>query len=74
MKLRVGTKVKILTGKDRGKEGSIERVMAKTERVVVTGLNLAKRHLKPSKQHPAGGIVETAMPIHQSNVKPIEDK
>lgn len=73
MKLRKGMTVAVLVGKDRGKKGTVERVLSKTQEVVVSGVNMAKRHVKPNRQYPSGGIVEVAMPLHQSKVKPTEE-
>ena len=73
MKLRKGDTVTILAGKDRGKEGIVERVLARDEKVVVAGVNIMKRHSKPSRKYPSGGIVEIAYPIHQSNIKVVSD-
>jgi large subunit ribosomal protein L24 len=64
--------VLILSGKDRGKRGTVERILAKTEQVVVGGVNIMKKHAKPSKKYPSGGIIEIAYPIHQSKVKIVD--
>jgi len=71
MKLKKGDIVKIITGKDRGKEGKVISVMAKNERVIVEGVNIAKRHVKPNKKIQKGGIIDKEMPLHISNVKVI---
>lgn len=71
MKVRVGDNVKIITGKDKGKEGKIIRTFKKEDKVLVEGLNMIKRHHKPSQQNEQGGIVEREAPIHVSNVKVI---
>jgi len=68
MNIRTGDIVVILTGKDRGKKGKVVRVLPRQERVVVEGANIAKKHLKPTPQHPHGGIVEVPLPLHVSNV------
>ncbi len=72
MEIRRGTTVVITAGKDRGKQGQIERVIAGKQKVVVSGLNMIKRHVKPSQKFPSGGIIETAAPIHQSNLKIVD--
>lgn len=74
MKLLKNIKVQILAGKDKGKTGVVERVLRAESKLVVVGINMVKKHLKPSKQHPSGGIIELSMPIHQSNVKIIDDE
>lgn len=66
-----GDQVVIQTGKDRGKRGTVIRVLPAENRAVVEGLNLVKKHLKPTPKHPHGGIVELAAPIHASNLLPI---
>ena len=72
MKLKVGDKVKIISGKEKGKEGMIARTLKKENRVVVEGINLIKRHTKPSGEDQTGGIIEREAPLHVSNVKLIE--
>ena len=69
MKVKVGDKVKVLTGKDKGKEGRVIVTLKKKDRVVVEGINLVKKHLKPGRANENGGIVETENSIHVSNVK-----
>lgn len=71
MKVKVGDKVKVLTGKDKGKEGKVIVTLKNKDRVVVEGINIVKRHLKPGKTKETGGILETENPIHVSNVKVI---
>ena len=60
--------VKVLAGKDRGKQGKVIRVLPQRERVIVEGVNLAKRHVKARARNQKGGIVDKEMPIHISNV------
>ena len=67
MTIKKGDSVIIIAGKDKGKTGPIERVLA-TGRVAVTGLNIRKSHLKPSRTNPRGGIIEFAGPMSRSNV------
>ena len=74
MKVRVGDKVKILAGKDRGKEGKVLVTLKKKDKVVVEGVNIVKKHMKPSQQNETGGILSVEAPIHVSNVKVIEGK
>lgn len=73
MKIKTGDKVKILTGKDRGKEGSIIQVFPEVERVVVEGINMMTRHLRKRANQP-GQKIQFASPIHISNVKLISPK
>lgn len=74
MKVKVGDKVKILAGKDKGKEGTVTVTLKKKDKVVVSGINMVKKHMKPNHQNETGGILETEAPIHVSNVKVIEDE
>ena len=69
MKVKVGDNVKVLTGKDKGKEGQVLYTLRKKDRVVVEGVNIVKKHMKPSRMNETGGIVEVEHPIHVSNVK-----
>ncbi len=72
-KIRKGDRVIVRTGRDEGKTGEILRVLVKRERVVVQGVNMVKRHTRPS-QASAGGIVEKEASIHISNVAHIDPK
>lgn len=72
-RLKKGDKVKVITGKDKGKQGEIIRVIRESDRVVVAGINLVKRHTKPSAQS-TGGVVEKELSIHISNVSAIDPK
>ena len=74
MKVKVGDKVKVLTGKDKGKEGRVIVTLKKKDRVVVEGINLVKKHLKPGRANENGGIVETENSIHVSNLKVITEE
>ncbi|RKQ32335.1 50S ribosomal protein L24 [Oceanobacillus halophilus] len=74
MHVKKGDKVKVLSGKDRGKEGVILEAYPKKERVLVEGVNMIKKHAKPSQENPQGGILNIEAPIHVSNVLPIDPK
>ena len=74
MKVKVGDQVKIIAGKDKGKEGKIIKTLRKEDRVVVEGINIVKKHLKPRYTNETGSIQETEAPIDVSNVKKVEDK
>lgn len=74
MKVKVGDKVKILAGKDKGKEGRVLVTLKKKDRVVVEGINIVKKHLKPGRTNETGGILETENPIHVSNVKVVTEE
>ena len=66
-KIKKGDTVIVLAGKDRTREGEVVKVMPKDDKVIVSGINMIKRHTRPS-QTAAGGIVEREAPIHVSNV------
>ncbi len=68
MRLREGDKVKVIAGKDAGKEARVVRVMPKTNKLIVEGVNTAKKHQAPRGQTMQGGIIDKDMPIHSSNV------
>lgn len=68
MKLRAGDTVVVVTGKDAGKESRIASVFPKENKVLVEGVNTAKRHTKPTGQTMQGGIIDKDMPIDASNV------
>lgn len=66
--LRKGDKVKVIAGKDKGKEGKVLRVVPETGRAVVEGVQMLKKHARPSQKNPQGGIVEMEGTIHLSNL------
>lgn|SRR5690554_6676723 len=74
MHVKKGDKVQVLSGKDKGKQGVILEAYPKKERVLVEGVNIVKKHQKPSQDNPQGGILEQEAPIHVSNVLPIDPK
>ncbi|WP_410499345.1 50S ribosomal protein L24 [Chitinibacter sp. S2-10] len=68
-KIRKGDEVVVLTGKDKGKRGTVVRALPASDRVVVEGVNVVKKHQKPNPMRGVqGGIVELTMPVHVSNV------
>ncbi|MBM6841142.1 50S ribosomal protein L24 [[Clostridium] spiroforme] len=68
MKIRVGDTVEVIAGKDKGKTGEVLQVLAKEDKVIVEGVNMVTKHVKPSQADPEGGIVNKEAPIHVSNV------
>jgi large subunit ribosomal protein L24 len=68
VKLRKGDTVRVMTGKDKGKEGVVDRVLPKEDKVIVTGVNTAARHQRARRANQQGGIIDRDMPIHVSNV------
>ena len=67
--VKKGDEVIVLAGKEKGKRGKIIAVMPKTQRVIVEGVQMIKRHTRKSQQHPNGAIIEREGTIHLSNVK-----
>ena len=67
IKLKKGDNVLVITGKDKGKSGSILSIVPKNNRAIVKGVNMVKKHQKPSKQS-GGGIIEKELSIHLSNL------
>ncbi len=72
-KIRKGDRVVVLSGRSKGKRGDVLKVLPKEDRAVVQGVNLVKRHTKPT-QRAAGGIVEQEAPIHLSNLAHIDPR
>jgi large subunit ribosomal protein L24 len=68
MKIKKGDKIKMTVGKDKGKSGVVEKVYKNSNKVLVTGMNLYKRHVKKNEKMPQGGIVEIARPINISKL------
>ena len=73
-KIKKGDRVVLLAGKDKGKQGSVLRVLPKEERVVVEGLNMVQRHTRPTQSDPQGGIKHKEAPLHVSNVALVDPK
>ena len=67
-RLKKDDKVKILTGKDKGKIGKVLKVVKKTNRVIIENINVVKVHQRPTQANPQGGIVDKNMPLHISNL------
>lgn len=74
MHVKKGDKVMVISGKDKGKTGNILAAFPKQDRVLVEGVNIVKKHAKPSQLNPQGGILSQEAPIHVSNVMPIDPK
>ena len=68
MNLKKGDKVIVIAGRDKGKSGVIQKVIPESNRVVVEGINVRKKHQKPTQANPEGSIVEVYAPIDASNV------
>jgi large subunit ribosomal protein L24 len=74
MHIKKDDKVIVLTGKDKGKTGTVTKSIPQDNKVVVSGVNILKVHQKPRKSGEKGQIIDKTMPIHVSNVKKIEKK
>jgi len=72
-KIRKGDRVMVIAGRDKGKVGEVLKVMPKENRAIVRGVNVVKRHQRPTADQP-GGIVEKEAPIHMSNLAHIDPK
>jgi large subunit ribosomal protein L24 len=68
LKIRKGDRVRVLTGKDRGKEGEVMRAIPSAGKVIVDGVNVAKKHQRPTQATQQGGIIDKDMPLPVSNV------
>ena len=72
--IKKGDTVIVLTGKDKGKKGKVQKVLVKEERAIVEGINMVSKSQKPSAKNPQGGIVKQEAPIHISNLSLIDPK
>jgi len=73
-RLRKGDNVVVISGKDKGKKGKILRLFDEDGKVLVEGVNVIKRHLRPTPKNPQGGILEKEAPIFASKVMPVDPK
>jgi large subunit ribosomal protein L24 len=73
-KIRKGDRVVVLTGKDKGRQGAVSKVLPKENRVLVGGVNMVQRHTRPSQGDPQGGIKNKEAALHVSNVALVDSK
>ncbi|MBC8213983.1 MAG: 50S ribosomal protein L24 [Candidatus Marinimicrobia bacterium] len=73
MKIKKGDSVKVMTGNDKNKIGRVLKVYPKKDRILVEGVNMVKKHTRPTQDNPQGGILEKESTIHISNVKLVVD-
>jgi large subunit ribosomal protein L24 len=73
-KLKEKDEVIVIAGKDKGKTGTVTKINFKKDLVFVTGVNMAKKALKPSQENPSGGFVEVERPLHISNISVVSPK
>lgn len=64
----------VISGKDKGKSGKVTRAFPRTDKVIIDGVNVAKRHQRPRKQNQQGQIIDKSMPVHISNVQLLDPK
>ena len=74
MRIKKGDKVVVIAGSEKGKEGTISKVLPKEEKVIIAGINMVKKHVKPNQAEPEGKITEKEAPIHVSNVALVDPK
>lgn len=74
MKLKIGDKVRVMVGNDKGKEGKITHTFKNENKVIVEGINMIKKHMKPNNSNETGGIIEKEAKINASNVMLIDSK
>ena len=72
MFIKTGDKVRVIAGKDKGKEGNVKKIFAAQNRVIVEGINKVKKHQKPNNANPNGGVIDTEAAISASNVMLID--
>ena len=73
-RVRTGDTVIVISGKDKGKTGKVKRILVDEDRVVVEGINMVKRHTRPTPRNPSGGILEREQAIHACKVMPVDPK
>ena len=71
-RLQKGDEVVVISGKDKGKKGKVMRLFTDTDKVLVEGINLVKRHMKPNPRMQQGGILEREQPMHACKVMPVD--
>jgi len=73
-KVRKDDRVEVISGEHRGQQGRVLRIIPKRDMVVIEGVNLVYRHLRPSRRNPQGGRIRKEAPLHISNVLPVDPK
>ena len=71
-RIRKGDTVVVISGRDKGKTGKVLQVLPEDDRVVVQGINVVKRHMRPTPRNPSGGIVEREQPLFACKVMPVD--
>tara|TARA_R110002049_G_scaffold247121_4_gene421280 strand:- start:307 stop:615 length:309 start_codon:yes stop_codon:yes gene_type:complete len=73
-KMKLKDEVIVLAGKDKGKTGTVEKIFGSNKKILVKGVNLVKKAVRPSQENPAGGFLEVERPVHASNIALISPK
>ncbi len=73
-RLQRGDTVVVISGKYKGKQGRVKKVLLSDDKVIVEGINLVKRHTRPNPRNQQGGIIEKEAPLHASKVMPVDPK
>lgn len=68
MKIKKGDTIQVIAGKDKGRQGKVERVYAKSEKILIENINMYKKHVQKSEQMPKGGVVDISRPLTVSNI------
>jgi large subunit ribosomal protein L24 len=71
-RLRKGDNVIVISGKEKGKTGKVKSLLREEDKVIIEGINLVKRHLRPTPRNPNGGILEKEAPLHACKVMPVD--
>ena len=74
MRIKKGDKVVVIAGSEKGKEGTVSKVLPKEDKLIIAGINMVKKHVKPNQAEPEGKITEKEAPIHVSNVALVDPK
>jgi large subunit ribosomal protein L24 len=74
MKIRRNDQVVVIAGNARGKRGKVLKVFPETDRIIIEGVNIIKRHTRPNQKNPQGGIIQREAPVHVSNVMLLDPK
>ncbi|MBT3584279.1 MAG: 50S ribosomal protein L24 [Halobacteriovoraceae bacterium] len=73
-KIKVDDEIIVLAGKDKGKTGTVSKLFLKKKRVLIAGVNMVKKAMKPTQENPTGGIVEIEQTLHLSNIAVVSPK
>lgn len=74
MKIQTGDKVRVIAGKDKGREGTVERVYKRQNKVLISGINMYKKHMRKSEDLPQGGVIDVPRPLDASKVMKISSE